>query len=100
MHNRITLIIDFFSPPFKKFMPINFFRYLSCGGLNVIFDWVLFFIFFHYIFNEQIVDFGIIAFKPHIAAFCLLFQLLYYRAFIYQNMLVSKLHPSRQNSVV
>ncbi|MBN1463707.1 MAG: GtrA family protein [Paludibacteraceae bacterium] len=75
MHNKITLIIDFFYPPFKKFMPISFFRYLSCGGLNVIFDWVLFFIFFHYIFNEQVADFGIIAFKPHIAAFLFTFPI-------------------------
>lgn len=75
MHNKIISIIDFFYPPFKKLMPLSFFRYVSCGGLNVTFDWVLFFIFYNFILDKQILDIGFIAFKPHIAAFLITFPI-------------------------
>lgn len=75
MHNIIRRLIDFFYPPFKKLIPINFFRYLSCGGLNVAFDWVLFFVFYNFIFQKHVVDLGFIAFKPHIAAFLFTFPI-------------------------
>ncbi len=75
MHNVIRNSIDFFYPPFKKLFTIRFFRYLSCGGLNVAFDWVLFFIFYNYVLDKQVFDLRIIAFKPHIAAFIITFPI-------------------------
>ncbi len=49
-------------------MPLPFFRYLSCGGLNVVFDWLLFALFYNFIIQKQIIDLEFIAFTPHIAA--------------------------------
>jgi len=81
MQTLITRVIDFFYPPFKKFMPVRFFRYLACGGFNVLLDWTLFFIFYNFILQKQVVDLGFIAFKPHIAAFLITFPITFFIGF-------------------
>ncbi len=68
MRRQITHIIDFFYPPFRRFMPVSVFRYLACGGSNVVFDWCLYFVLYNFIFQKTIVDLGFVAFTPHIAA--------------------------------
>ena len=32
----LTTVIDFFYPPFRRFMPLELFRYGCCGGLNLV----------------------------------------------------------------
>jgi putative flippase GtrA len=73
MRNFIISIIDFFYPPFRRLMPLQTFRYAACGGGNVVLDICLYFISYNFIFRKQVVDFGFIAFKPHIAAFLVSF---------------------------
>jgi len=68
MHTRLTQFIDFFYLPFRKVMPITLFRYIFCGGSNVLFDWVLYFVFYNFVFQKTILNLGFIAFAPHIAA--------------------------------
>lgn len=75
MHSRLTNIIDFFYPPFKRWMPVDLFRYIACGGANVLFDWVLYFCFYNFVFNKTNVDLGFIVFKPHIAALLFTFPI-------------------------
>jgi putative flippase GtrA len=75
IHKPIRKAIDFFYPPFKKLMPISFFRYLACGSLNVGFDWILFTLFYNFVFNKQILDLGFYAFKPYIATLLVTFPL-------------------------
>ena len=75
MHRHIIKSIDFFYPPFKKLLSVSFFRYIVCGGANVLFDWALFFIFYNFVFQKQVVNLGFVAFKPHIAAFLFTFPI-------------------------
>lgn len=75
MHSKLTKIIDFFYPPFKRFMPIELFRYVACGGSNVVFDWVLYAVSYNFIFAKQVVDLKFIAFSPHIAALIFTFPI-------------------------
>ena len=64
----ITGIIDFFYPPFRRFMPLQTFRYAACGGGNALLGLLVYFIGYNYIFAGQVFDFGFYAFEPHIAA--------------------------------
>lgn len=67
--NALNAAIDFFYITFKKVMPISTFRYAACGGINVVLDIGLFFIFYNYVFHKQVVHVGLLAFQPHVAAF-------------------------------
>ena len=71
--NLIISFIDLFYPPFRKFIPIQTFRYLACGGANTLLDIALYFVSYHYILKEKILDLGFTAISPHIAAFFMAF---------------------------
>jgi putative flippase GtrA len=73
MTNLVTSIIDFFYPPFRKFIPIQTFRYIACGGGNTLLDILVFFISYNFILQKQVVDLGFIAVSPHIMAFIIAF---------------------------
>ena len=66
-------IIDWFYPPFKKFMPIQTFRYAACGGGNTVLDICLFFISYNFILNKEMVHTPWLTVSPHIAAFLMSF---------------------------
>jgi putative flippase GtrA len=44
MKDSITTFIDFFHPPFKRFIDTKTFRYLACGSANTSLDIFLYFI--------------------------------------------------------
>lgn len=69
MHVYITRFIDFFYPLFKRFMSLQFFRYLFCGGTNVMVDWISYFVFYNFVLAKSVVDLGVFTLSPHIAAF-------------------------------
>jgi putative flippase GtrA len=69
----ILKVVDLFYPLFKGFMTRQMFRYAACGGGNLLLNILLYYVSFHYILNEEILDLGFYAFKPHIAAFFMAF---------------------------
>jgi len=77
--DRIIQFIDFFYPLFRKFMPLQTFRYAVCGGTNTLLGLFIYTVTYKYILHEQILHLGFYAFKPHIAAlfiaFCINFPL-------------------------
>jgi len=69
MKKRIIQIIDWFYFPFlRKYIPKELFRYAFCGAANLLFDWILYFVCYHYIFDKVNWDIGIFVFSPHIAS--------------------------------
>lgn len=68
VHNQVTAIIDFFYQPFKKWLPLQTFRYASCGGANTLLGFLLYTFSYKFIFKEQVFSLGFYAFKPHIAS--------------------------------
>ena len=78
----ITRIVDWFYFPFLRFIPIEVFRYATTGGANTVLDLILYFIFYRYILDMQIVDLGFIAISPHIAAFLLVFPITFLTGFL------------------
>ena len=81
VEHLLTTVIDFFYPPFRKIMSQELFRYGCCGGLNLALEWVLYYVFYHYVFRGQIFHLGFVAFTPHIAAFVFKFPITFLTGF-------------------
>jgi len=71
--NFIISVIDQFYPPFRKFVNLQTFRYLACGGGNTLLDILLYFISYNYILKKEVVELGFVAISPHIGAFIIAF---------------------------
>lgn len=69
----ILKTVDFFYPPFRRYIPHQTFRYAACGGTNTLLDICLFAFSYNFIFKKQNVHFGFITLSPHIASFFLSF---------------------------
>lgn len=78
----IIRIVDFFYFPFLRFISPEIFRYGVTGGANTAFDIFLYFIFYRYILDRQILELGFVAISPHIAAFLLVFPITFTTGFI------------------
>ncbi|MEO5684367.1 MAG: GtrA family protein [Chitinophagaceae bacterium] len=73
VHNQVTALIDFFYQPFKKWLPLQTFRYASCGGANMVLGFLLYTFSYKFMFREKVFSLGFYAFKPHIASLILSF---------------------------
>ncbi len=82
IRDLIIRIIDWFYFPFLRFIPIEIFRYGATGGVNTMFDLVLYFIFYHYVLKVQVIEIGFIAISPHIAAFLIVFPITFTSGFL------------------
>jgi putative flippase GtrA len=71
--NFILSLLDFFYPLFKRFMPLQTFRYAASGGGNTLLNIFLFYLFYNYVFKKKVVDLGFYALEPYTAAFILAF---------------------------
>jgi len=45
--------VDYFYAPFKKYMPLQTFRYAACGGANTVLDVCLFSFGYHFVFHKH-----------------------------------------------
>ena len=77
----ILKVIAFFYKPFRKLVPEPFFRYGFAGATNMVFDWILYILFYNFVFKKEVFDLGFIAFTPHIAAFILKFPIIFLTGF-------------------
>lgn len=100
----ITQIIDFFYTPFKKVVPQQLFRYAACGGGNMIFDWILYFVLYNFVIGHQLVYISLSSFytlclTPHIATLCIVFPITLLTGFWLNRYITfsqSALHWNRQ----
>jgi putative flippase GtrA len=82
IRDLIIRAVDWFYFPFLHFIPREIFRYAATGGVNTLFDLLLYFIFYRFVLDRQIVDLGFIAISPHIAAFLMVFPITFLSGFI------------------
>ncbi|OIP00408.1 MAG: hypothetical protein AUJ98_07625 [Bacteroidetes bacterium CG2_30_33_31] len=98
--NHVTKFLDvFYHPSIRKFINRETYYYIATGGVNTVLDIFLYFIFYRYIFDKQIVDFGFIAISPYIAAFIFVFPITFSTGFLlakYVTFTKSKLHGAKQ----
>lgn len=88
MRNKIVSFIDFFYPPFKKFMPLQTFRYAVCGGSNMLFDIILYFVSYNFLLRKQVLNLGFIAFEPYTAALWMAFIISFPTGFLLSKYIV------------
>ncbi len=82
MAKLITQFIDFFYFIFQRFMPLKTYRYAVCGGSNLILDVVLYFIFYHYLFEKQDVHLYVVTLSAHIASLFFVFPITFLIGFL------------------
>jgi putative flippase GtrA len=81
-------IIDFFHKPFAKWINLQTFRYLACGGSNTMLDIFLYFISYNFILAKQPVHVGHLTISPYIAAFMMSFCVSFPSGFILSRYIV------------
>jgi putative flippase GtrA len=82
LRSLIIQIVDYFYAPFQKYIPLETFRYAATGGFNTILDISLYFIFYNFILDKQVVDLYIVSISPHIAAFLIVFPITFFTGFL------------------
>lgn len=85
---KIITFIDFFYPPFRRFMPEQTFRYAACGGANTVLGLALFKILLTYVFKNENVELGFYTLKPHNAALFVSFCINFIVGFILMKYVV------------
>jgi len=85
IRNQISWLIDFFYPPFSPYVSRQLFRYAACGGGNLMFDWVLYFIIYNFILGQQNLHLGFVTLSPHIASFAIVFPITLLTGFLLQK---------------
>jgi len=73
LKDTILSVVDFFYPPFRKFVPLQTFRYAVCGGSNMVLNILIYYIAYHYVLDKRIVYTSVTAISPHIAAYIISF---------------------------
>jgi putative flippase GtrA len=86
--NIILGIIDFFHTPFSRWISVQNFRYLACGGSNTVLDIFIYFISYNYILEKTAVHFGGLTITPHIMAFIMSFSISFPLGFILSKYIV------------
>jgi len=81
----IQKVIDYTHPLFRRFIPIQLYHYAVCGAANIVFDWVLYFLAYNFIFKFRFVNLGIVTLSPHIATLCLIFPITTFTGFLLQK---------------
>ncbi|HBG70293.1 MAG: hypothetical protein A2W93_11855 [Bacteroidetes bacterium GWF2_43_63] len=91
----IRNVVDFFYPPFRHYMSKQFFRYGVTGGANLVFDWFMYFIIFHFVLQKQMLDLGFVTMGSHIATFVIKFPLVFFSGFLLQKYVTFTLSELR-----
>jgi len=86
--NVVTNTVDFFYLPFKRWMPLQTFRYAACGGGNTVLGFLIYTVCYKYIFKAKIFHLGFYAFKPHIASLFVAFLINFPVGFVLMKFVV------------
>jgi putative flippase GtrA len=78
-------MIDFFYPPFRRFVSLKVFRYAACGGANMVFDWILYFAVFQFVLQKQMLHLGFVTLSSHIASLAIVFPITTFSGFLLQK---------------
>ena len=91
----ILNIVDWFYKPFQKYIPRETFRYAATGGFNTALDILLYFVFYNFILDKQLVDLGFVVISPHIAAFLFVFPITFTTGFLLARYITFTESPIR-----
>lgn len=100
MRRAITRLADFFYiKPLRRIVPQETFRYAFVGGLNLLFNLVLYWFCYNYILKQQDTDFGIVVVSAPILAFLITFVITFFTGFYLARNIAfgkSEVHGGKQ----
>ncbi|MCB0822076.1 MAG: GtrA family protein [Bacteroidales bacterium] len=82
MRASLRNIIAWSYKPFRRYIPPETYRYGITGGLNTLFDILLYYYFYHFVLSEKDFDLGFVVLSPYIAAFLLVFPITFTSGFL------------------
>jgi putative flippase GtrA len=82
---HICRVIDFFYPPFRKYMTLQFFRYGFTGAANIAFSQVLFFVVYNFVLHQKMLPLGFFTLSSPIAALTISFPFSNFFGFLLQK---------------
>jgi len=68
VRNTVFRVLDIFYPIFRKFIPLQTYHYLACGGSNTLLSLMIYSFSYNFLFQKEVVHIGFMAFEPYIAA--------------------------------
>ena len=86
--SKIKTILNIFFPLFKKFMSLQTYYYIVCGGGNTLFGFILYYLSYHYLLNKENLDLNFVVIKPHIASFIISFGITFPIGFLLSKYVV------------
>jgi hypothetical protein len=83
--NAIRTVIDFFYPPFQKYITLQLFRYGFTGSVNLLFDWFLYFLIYNFVLQHEMLNLGIVTLSSHIATMTIKIPIVLISGFLLQK---------------
>lgn len=78
----ITRAIDFlYIKPFRKIVPAETFRYIVCGGLNLLLGWAIYAVLYRHVICDRYLDLGFVVMSPHILTLFIQFLITFFTGF-------------------
>lgn len=78
----IARTIDwFYRWPVTAVVSRQVFRYAACGGANILFGWVCYFLIYNCLLDQRMVDVGVVVVSGHVMAMLLTFPLTFFAGF-------------------
>ncbi|OSZ81983.1 phenylalanine 4-monooxygenase [Chitinophagaceae bacterium IBVUCB1] len=89
-NNRRAILsfIDFFHPPFSRWINKQTFRYLACGGSNTALDIIIYWFSYNFVLHKQTVHIAGLHIAAHIFAFIISFSISFPLGFALSKYLV------------
>jgi putative flippase GtrA len=79
---NIREFIDYVHKPFRKYISLEPFRYLICGGANTVLDILLYFVLYNFIIQKRYIYLGFLKVSPHIFTFLIVFPITFFTGFL------------------
>ena len=77
----IRLIDWFYRKPVAAILPRQTFRYVVCGGANVAFSWVCYFLVYNFVLDKEQLDLGFVVISAYVATMLLIFPFTFFTGF-------------------
>lgn len=81
----IRQLLEWFYPPFRRVVSRQVFLYGVTGGVNIVFDWVLYFVVYNFVLQKQNLSLPFFTFSPHVAALGISFPISFFTGFLLQK---------------
>lgn len=95
MRSAIHKIIEFFYFDFLHFIPLQTFKYIACGSTTVLVDYIVYYISYYFLLNENTIQISQYTLSPHVASSILSFLASFPTGFLLNKYIAFNQSPLR-----